>query len=436
MNKIVALSITAAIVAAGSLYFALSAPPTLAQTATVCAAPTSTPTPTPVPNAPTATPLPATAGTIPLFPMIFSGGATVDGAAIPDCTFIYAKVGDRVSGFVPVVDGAYRNLAIYAEDSSALNQTVTFHLAEDVVAAETALYFFTQSPPDPPTQSIKTGFNLTFPHLVTPTATPTSTSVPMGPATATPLPSADTATPTPTPLTAEPAVYLGGPIIVAGGLVPEGAQLVARVGDYTSLPAVISGQTYVSLVVAPGSSSFIGQSVEFYLNGVKAANTDTFESGALRPGFAITFLDFPTPVPPTATPVPPTATPVPPTETPVPPDTPTPVPPTATPVPPDTPTPTPTLRPTRTPIPTRTPVPTPEPPTSTPAPPATATPEPPTSTPAPTATATPEPSGGFISCNRTGDDDATPTPAAAANLLLLAAPLGAAYAARRFRRRP
>ena len=432
MNKLVALLITAAIVAAGSLYFALSAPPTLAQTAAVCAAPTSTATPTPVPNAPTPTPLPATAGTIPLFPMIFSGAATVAGAAIPDCTFIYAKVGDRVSGFVPIVNGAYRNLAIYAADSSAHNQTVTFHLAEDVVAAETEMYFFTQSPPDPPTQSIKTGFNLTFPHLVTPTATPTSTSVPLGPATATPLPSADTPTPTPTPLTAQPAVYLGGLIVVAGGQVPEGAQLVARIGDdYTSLPALISGQNYINIVVDPGSSSFIGRTVEFYLNGVKSSNTDIFESGALRPGFPLTFVGFPTPVPPTATPVPPTATPVPPTATPVPPDTPTPVPPTATPVPPDTPTPIPTLRPTRTPFPTQTA--TPIPPTATPVPP-TSTPVPPTSTPAPTATATPEPSGGFISCNRTGDDEATPTPAAAANLLLLVAPLGAAYAARRFRR--
>ena len=435
MNKIVALSITAAIIAAGSLYFALSAPPTLAQTAAVCAAPTSTPTPTPVSGVATPTPLADTSGTIPLFPMTFSGTATLAaGAAIPDCTFIYAKVGDKTSPLVPIVGGVYTGININAADSSARDQQVTFHLSEDVVAAETAPYFYTQFPTDPITLTFKTGFSLTFPHLVTPTATPTSTSVPMGPATPTPLPSADTATPTPTPLTAEPAVYLGGPIIVAGGLVPEGAQLVARIGDYTSLPAVISGQTYVSLVVAPGSSSFIGQSIEFYLNGVKAANTDTFESGALRPGFAITFLDFPTPVPPTATPVPPTETPVPPTATPVPPDTPTPVPPTATPVPPDTPTPVPTLRPTRTPIPTRTP--TPVPPTSTPAPTATATPEPPTSTPAPTATATPEPSGGFISCNRTGGDDATPTPAAAANLLLLAAPLGAAYAARRFRRRP
>ena len=433
MNKLVALSITAAIVAAGSLYFALSAPSTLAQTAAVCAAPTSTATPTPVSGVATPTPLADTSGTIPLFPMTFSGTATLaGGAAIPDCTFIYAKVGDRTSPLVPIVGGVYTGININAADSSARDQQVTFHLSEDVVAAETAPYFYTQFPTDPITLTFKTGFSLTFPHLVTPTATPTSTSVPLGPATSTPLPSADTPTPTPTPLTAEPAVYLGGPIVVVGMLVPEGAQLVARIGnDYTSLPALISGQTYVSLVVDPKSSSFIGRTVEFYLNGVKSSNTDIFESGALRPGFLLTFVDFPTPVPPTATPVPPTATPVPPdTPTPVPP-TATPVPPTATPVPPDTPTPIPTLRPTRTPFPP-TPTATPVPPTATPVPP-TATPRPPTATPAPTATATPEPSGGFISCNRSGDES-TPTPAAAANLLLLVAPLGAAYAARCFRR--
>ena len=427
MNKIIALSITAAILAVGSLYLALSATPTLAQTASMCATPTPNPTPTLVPNAPTPTPIPATSGTIPAFPMSFSGTATVNGTPLPDCTFIYAKVGESVSRFVPVVGGVYAGLTIAAADSSAHDQQVTFHLAEDVAAAETETYVYSQSPTDPPSLMIKRGFTLIFPHLVTPSPTPTNTPVPVGPPTNTPLPAPATPTPTPTPLTADPAAYLGGPLIVAGGAVPEGAQLIARIGDeYTSIPAVVVGQNYLNLVVDPKSSSFIGQRVEFYLNGVKAATFDIFESGAIKPGFPITFVDFPTPIPtPTDTP-----TPVPPTATPVPTDTPTPIPTdTATPVPTDTPTPTPTLRPTRTPIPML-PTSTPRPPTSTPAP--TATPRPPTSTPAPTATATPEPSGGFLGCGRS--DDPTPAASAAANLLLLAAPLGAAYGARRFRR--
>ena len=426
MNKIIALSITAAVLAVGSLYLALSATPTLAQTASMCATPTPNPTPNLLPNAPTPTPIPDTSGTFPVFPMSFSGTATVNGAPLPDCTFIYAKVGESVSRFVPVVGGVYTGLTISA-DSDTPNQLVTFHLAEDLMAAETAPYFYTQAPADPPTLIFKTGFTLTFPHLVTPSPTPTNTPVPVGPPTNTPLPAPATPTPTPTPLTAEPAVYLGGPVIVAGGGVPEGAQLTARIGDeYISIPAVVVGQNYVNLVVDPKSSSFIGRRIEFYLNGVKAATVDTFESGALKPAFPITFVDFPTPIPtPTDTP-----TPVPPTATPVPTDTPTPIPTdTPTPVPTDTPTPTPTLRPTRTPIPML-PTATPRPPTSTPAP--TVTPRPPTSTPAPTATATPEPSGGFLGCGRS--DDPTPAASAAANLLLLAAPLGAAYGARRFRR--
>ena len=426
MNKIVALSITAAILAGGSLYLALSAPPTLAQTASMCATPSPTPTPTLVPNAPTPTPLPATSGTIPVFPMSFKGTATVNGAPLPDCTFIYAKVGESVSRFIPVVGGVYTGLTISA-DSSTHNQLVTFHLAEDLMAAETEPYFYTQAPADPPTLSFKSDFALTFPHLVTPSPTPTNTPVPVGPPTNTPLPAPATAIPTPTPLTAKSAAY-SGPLIVAGGAVPEGAQLIARIGDEytTDIPAFIVGQNYLNLVVDPKSSSFIGQRIEFYLNGVKAATFDTFESGASKLAFPITFVDFPTPVPtPTDTP-----TPVPPTATPVPTDTPTPIPTdTPTPVPTDTPTPTPTLRPTRTPIPML-PTATPRPPTSTPAP--TSTPRPPTSTPAPTATATPEPSGGFLGCGRS--DDPTPAASAAVNLLLLAAPLGAAYGARRFRR--
>lgn len=428
MNKIIALSITAAILAAGSLYFVLSAPTTLAQTANVCATPTPTSTPTPILGAATSTPVPATSGSIPLFPMTFSGTATVNGSPLPDCTFIYAKVGDKLSGLVPVVGGNYAGLAIAAADPSARDQVVTFHLADDVVAAETAPYFSTQFPTSNITLTHKTGFTLTFPHLVTPSPTPTNTTVPVGPPTNTPLPAPATAIPTATPLTAEPAVYLGGPVIVAGGVVPEGAQLVARIGDeYTSIPAVVINQSYLNLVVDPQSSSFIGRRIEFYLNGVKAATVDTFESGALEPVFPITFVDFPTPVPtPSDTPTPlPTDTP-----TPLPTDTPTALPTdTPTPLPTFTPTSTPTLRPTRTPIPLL-PTATPRPPTSTPVP--TFTPRPPTSTPAPTATATPEPPVGFLGCGRSGDS--TPTPAAAANLLLLAAPLGAAYGARRFRR--
>jgi len=253
--------------------------------------------------------------------------------------------------------------------------TITFHLNSDQ-ALETATYIVTSQP------QIKPNYNLTFPPP--PTPTPTATPVP----TATPLPTA-------TPITAFPSVY-SGIVIVAGGTTPEDAVLVARIGDYESVPALVQDGAYLNLVVAPDDISLIGEPIEFFLNGVKSRSIDTYESGKTQKDFDLVFVGFPTPVPPTPTPTP--------TQTQT--ATPTPVPPTPT----ATPTQTPTATPTRTPVPptptaTPTPTPTPVPPTPTPTATATATPTPtpapapPTATPtatatataAPTPTATPEP---------------------------------------------
>ena len=444
MTKILALLIVAAATLVGFLYFSLSAPSPVAQAqAEACLAPTSTPTPSPPDPRSSPTSTPVTRGVIPPFPMSFSGTAFVGDVPLPDCTFIYAKVGESISRFVPVVGGVYSGLTIGALEYSSRGMPVTFHLSEDVTAAETAPYFYAQAPPDPPSQVLKTGFRLTFPHLITPSPTPTDTPLPPT-STATPAP--PTSTPTPTPLTAAPAIY-AGPLVIAGGIVPEDAQLVARVGDYVSLPALIVGQGYRNLVVGPVRSSLIGSPVEFYLDGFKSSNVDTFEGGTFEDVFTLTFVgiptvvpvptDTPTPVPPTSTPVPtatmtpvptPTMTPVP-TSTPVPTATMTPVPPTSTPIP--------TAIPTRTPLPTATPVPTA---TMTPVPP-TSTPVPPTGSLAPTLSPSPTPDpdssqyrGWLLDCNASAGGQ-PPASTAAANLLLLAAPMGAAYAARRFRPR-
>ncbi len=436
MIKIFVLSIVAAAFAASILYVALSPPSSIAQAQSeMCTPPTPTPTPEPLVS-PTAT---TTArGILPAFPMSFSGTASVGDDPLPDCTFIYARVGEFTSALVPVIGGKYAGLAIGSDDVSSNGQPVTFHITEDVVAAETVDYLFVQAPPDPPSQVIKAGFQLTFPNLVTPSPTPTATPVP---STSTPTPAPPTITPTPTPATASPAIYAGA-IVIAGGVVPDGAELVARVGEYVSQPALIVGQAYQNLVVGPVSSSLVGSPVEFYLDGFKSASVDTFEGGTFEGAFVLTFVGIPTPAPvatDTPTPLPPTSTPVPaPTDTPTPVPTFTPVPtrtPTATPVP--TFTPVPTATPTATPIPTFTPVPT-----------ATPTPVPPTSTPPPTVTPAPtvapvstlEPSseryrGWLFDCNASADDGQPPASTAAANLLLLAAPLGAAFGARRFRRR-
>ena len=155
--------------------------------------------------------------------------------------------------------------------------------------------------------------------------------------------------PTATPLVVQPSLYAGR--VVTGSSIPgDGTVIFAQIGDYVSSFSSIEDGKY-RLVVHPGDEKYIGNKVEFIIDGKKAAQTDTFNSGEFNENFNLV---FPT-IPPTPTPTP-TAVPTP-TPTAVPP-TPTP---TAVPTPTPAPTPTATPVPTATPEPTRTPTPTPTP---------------------------------------------------------------------------
>ena len=443
MTTRLAAAITVALLFGGMLYFALSDSSTLDAQGVVCPTVTPTPTPTPEEGAPTPTATPPPDGAIPAFPMSFSGTASVAGNPIPDCTYLFAMVGESMSGFRPIVDGKYNNLTIGAKNRSADGQLITFHLSEDVIAAERQTYIYFPGPPDPPSQAFKTGIVLTFPHLVTPSPTPLpeDTPTPVAPVVASPSPVVATMPPvvveptnTPTPLTAQPAIY-SGPLTIAGlATIPPGSVLTARIGTaYESLPAAIVGQGYQNLVIAPGSSSFIGQPIEFFLNGFKSVSLDTFESGARKTDFEIIFIGYPTPTAkPTSTPEQtPTPTAAPavntPTPTPTPTDTPVPPTPTATVTPPPTPTPTATLRPTRTPPPTLPPTREPDERTEPSSP--TVIEVVVTATPGPTEIPTPEPEGGF--CSFAGP---VPLSSGVGSLLMLFAPVGLLYGVRRVRK--
>ena len=343
---------------------------------------------------------------LPAAPFIYSGSVTVAGAPAPDGFFITARINGYESERVTTADGRYSSLTVSPPQdstSSFVNKTITFHL-EGVRAEETDTFKAAGLP------IIDASFNLTFPQL--PVPTPTVTPIPP--------------TVTPTPVVALPAVYSGA-LVVAGGTVPAGAVLEARIGVYRSAPAVIQGEGYINLVVDPQDLSLVGGTIEFFLNGVKSSITQTYQSGSFTRGFDLVFAALPTPtptlLPPTPTPVPPTATPVPPTPTPVPPSAtpipPTPVPPTATPVPP-TPTPVP---PTATSVP---PTPTPVPPTPTTA----AVVAAPAAAAPPTPNPTAEPTNG--DCLAASN---APLAAGLANVLLLVAPLGMIAGFRRSRRR-
>jgi len=358
-------------------------------------------------------------------PLVYHGTVTIAGQPAPDGYNIYAQIEDYRSQPVQTKNGRYTVLTVappaptqFGARNPYTGKTINFYL-ENVQAAQTAEY-------NPSGFPLPTELNLTFPNL--PVPTPAPTPIPTNTPVPTPTPILPTATATPS--VAKAMTFVTAIIVARTGDVPEGAQLTARIGDdYTSEPVAIKadGNVY-GLTVDPSDTSFIGQEIEFFLDGIKSlATRTTFESGAVVQEIA---LIFELPVIPTPEP---TATPIPePTATPEPPPTATPEPPTSTPAPPaaDTPTPEPTIA--VAPSPTNTPPPPPEPPTATPVPPATSTPVPeptaapepePTNTPivrdAPSPPTPPEQAGGCSSVT-----DNLPFGTAAANLALLLAPLG------------
>ena len=327
----------------------------------------------------------------PPIPHFFKGTVRVgvDGQIPPGGHTLIARIETRDTSYesepVDIVGGQFQGLGVGPQDPATVGATITFHLDGLIQADQTATF----KPGYRLGADVDETIALTFPMLPAPTPTPTPEPTP-------------TPTITPTPQAAFPAVY-SGPIIIAGGTVPENAIIIAQLGAYESLPAVISGNSYLNLVVAPNDHTLLGKPITFLLNGHPAEGADAYTSGKIDQNFPLVFVGLPQPTStptPTSTPIPvPTSAPTPPTPT----STPTPVPPTSTPTPPtptSTPTPpTPTSTPTPTPTSTPTPVPptstpTPVPPTNTPTPVPptnTPTPVPPTNTPTPVPTAVPPP---------------------------------------------
>ena len=350
----------------------------------------------------------------PVRPTIYNGSLTFNGQPLLDGLRVIGRIEDYETTSVISKGGRYQGLTVQPPKQRYVGKMVTFHV-EGTQAYETDTFVPGKSGPN----FGRYIFDLTFPALPMrpPTPTPTATNTPV---------------PTATPVVARPSVY-SGTIIVSGGSVWPGARLEARLGDLR-FPALVEGQQYSNLVVAPGDLALVGQVIEFYLDGVKAETTDVYENGARKREFDIIFVGAQTPTP-TRTPRP-TATRTPtPTNTPVPTATPTRVP-TNTPVPTATPTPEPTATPT--PVPTATP--TPEP-TATAVP--TATPEP-TATPRPRATTvpvvaraddTPEAAGPADRGSCVAIDGGPPL-TGAANVLLMVAPIGLIVGFRRTRKPP
>ena len=369
---------------------------------------------------PTPTPRPPLPDGVPPIPIVYGGTVIVAGSTPPDGLTLTARIKEGYEAEpVPIVGGQFAGLTIELAHSNLLGSVATFYLNGEVPSNQTV-------------KLVPLGgetLRLTFPRLPTPPPTPTPTPTPV-----------PTSTPTPRPTL--PAVY-SGPIVIVGATVSQDAELVARVGSYVSIPAVISGNSYLNLVIAPNDVDLLDKEITFLLDGVEASKREVYESGKITQNHTLVFVGVPTPTPtrtatprPTSTPTPvPTSTPTPAptsTPTPAPTNTPTPVPTsTPTPVPTSTPTPAPTSTPTPVPTSTPTPVPTSTP---TPLPTSTPTPVPPTSTPTPAPTDTPVPAPTAapsatptVAPARTGDQSGTIIFVVAAVLVALAALGGIIY---------
>jgi len=73
----------------------------------------------------------------------------------------------------------------------------------------------------------------------------------------------------PEPQTAYPSVYSGS-VVVAGIEIPDNAVLNAKIDDYTSPPAIITGNSFQNLVISPGNSTYIDKPIIFMLNNVES----------------------------------------------------------------------------------------------------------------------------------------------------------------------
>ncbi len=321
---------------------------------------------------------PVSAQAPPPLPAVINGVVSLSGGGpIPDGTVLVGRINEYETPPVVIRGGEFENLVIAPQDGNLVGRSVSFHLVlkdsnGDIIDSVTAPENITYQP-----ALITRDFSITF------------SRIPLPPATPTPMPT-PTPTLTPTPTVAQPAIF-SGLLIVVGGVIPDSAQLTARMGDYVSDPALIIGDEFKNLVVDPGNPGFIGQEVEFILDGVSSNTVVTFASGGSNRDLELIFRGLPTPTPtPTLTPTP-----------------------TATLTPSPTPTPTATPSPTVTALP-----PTPAVEAQTP----TATVEP---------TATPDPSGFFGTCSAPSGE--VPVRAAVANGLLLLGPLGLIWAYRRRR---
>ena len=224
----------------------------------------------------------------PLLPMVFSGTITVNSGDSPDGRLLVGRIFDTngtiiyTSNSVKVSDNNYIALTLGPMDSVAIDKEIKFYfLCAEIPCIESASETSTYA-----SAKVKFRYALTFANVPPSEAELAEAAKTKEDAetAAKAKEDADAAakakedaevTPKATvktesePKSAFPSVYSGS-IIVAGAQIPTNAVLIAKIGDYTSTPAIISGNSFQNLVISPGNSTFIDKPIIFMLNNVQS----------------------------------------------------------------------------------------------------------------------------------------------------------------------
>jgi len=241
----------------------------------------------------------------PLLPMVFSGTITVSSGDSPDGRLLVGRIFDTngtiiyTSNSVKVSDNNYVALTLGPMEPVAVNKQIKFYfLCGEIPCTESASETGTYS-----SAKVKFRYALTFATVPPPQAELAEAAKAKADADAAAKAKADadaaakakadaaakakadaaakskadaqvastkaSAKTESEPKTAFPSVYSGS-IVVAGSQIPTDAVLTAKIGDYISPPAIISGNSFQNLVISPGNSTFIDKPIIFMLNNVQS----------------------------------------------------------------------------------------------------------------------------------------------------------------------
>ena len=235
----------------------------------------------------------------PLLPMVFSGTITVNSGESPDGRLLIGRIfdsNDRIlytSSSVKVTANKYVALTLGPMEPVVIDKQIKFYFlcgeipcidaATETINYASAKVKFRYSltfAKVPPTQSefdavaktktdaeaaakVKADAQTAAKAKADEVANKTQSKVDAAVATKV------TAKVDPEPQTAYPSVYSGS-ILVAGTEMPGNAVLTAKIGDYISPPAIISGNSFQNLVISPGNSTYIDKPIIFILNNVES----------------------------------------------------------------------------------------------------------------------------------------------------------------------